>query len=171
LRQTSQGFFQASKSLVRITQVLDASCNVSFSTCNALMQQLAVQLKQSNNCGTDFANNNPIVIQAYDGFIAYQPMFQAGCQKDDRGRYCEFMESGVMSSMEMRWLTSTRLCRCHHQHFVNRGLLSLLPPSQRCTAWRSSTDVQQVSSGHHGHLRQCCYERLTTNQRHIQARS
>ncbi|KAF2095513.1 hypothetical protein NA57DRAFT_67903 [Rhizodiscina lignyota] len=88
LLQTSQAFFQASKSLVRITQVLDASCDVSFNTCNSIMSDLAVQLKDPNNCGTDFTNNNPIVLQAYDGFIAYQPMFQAACQKDKKGTYC-----------------------------------------------------------------------------------
>lgn len=55
-----------------------------------MMQSLAIQLKDPNNCGTDYTDNNPVVLQAYHGFISYQPMFQAGCEKDGSGSYCEY---------------------------------------------------------------------------------
>jgi len=87
-KQTSNGFFTASRSLVRITRTLDASCNVDFNACSALMARLAAQLKAESVCGQDFEAANPAVIQALDGFIAYQPLYQAGCLKDDSGQYC-----------------------------------------------------------------------------------
>ena len=68
------------------------------------MSSLAVQLKNPGNCGNDFTNNNPIVLQAYDGFISYQTMFQAGCQKDKKGTYCECLCISV--SMAQRPLIS-----------------------------------------------------------------
>ncbi|KAF2461269.1 hypothetical protein BDY21DRAFT_278223 [Lineolata rhizophorae] len=88
LLQTSQSFFDASKSSFRITQTLDATCRVDFDTCNVLMDSLAHDIKDDSNCGNDFRNENPMVIQAYDGFVAYRLLYQAGCLKDDRGSYC-----------------------------------------------------------------------------------
>ena len=78
----------ASHSITRITQTLDATCNVDFSTCSSLMSSFANQLRDSENCGQDYTNENPIVRQAYDGFLAYSPLYQASCLKDSSGSYC-----------------------------------------------------------------------------------
>jgi hypothetical protein len=81
LLRTSNSFFQSESSLARITQTLDATCNVVFPTCNALMSSLALQLRDNANCGADYALQNPLVLQAYTAFLAYEPVYQAGCLK------------------------------------------------------------------------------------------
>ncbi|OCK76896.1 hypothetical protein K432DRAFT_385103 [Lepidopterella palustris CBS 459.81] len=88
LLQTSSAFFDASKSFVRITQTLDATCNVNFNTCLAVMNEFGKNIKNDSNCAVDYANDNPLVLQAYNGLIAYQPLYQAGCLRDNRGNYC-----------------------------------------------------------------------------------
>jgi hypothetical protein len=45
------------------------------------MAKLATEIKESSNCGTDFSLGNPLVMNAYNGFLAYAPMYQAGCLK------------------------------------------------------------------------------------------
>ncbi|KAI9804873.1 MAG: hypothetical protein M1825_001242 [Sarcosagium campestre] len=86
--QNSNSFFKAAKSLVTITQVLDASCNAGFASCSALMASYAQSLKQDSNCGEDFNNQNPLVVQALNGLVSYDPMYQAGCLRSDSGSYC-----------------------------------------------------------------------------------
>ncbi|PPJ53472.1 hypothetical protein CBER1_00419 [Cercospora berteroae] len=88
LLQTSSGFFTASRSLVRLTTILDSTCNVDFPTCSALMASYAQEVKQTANCGADLAMGNPSVVQAYNGFLAYDTLYHAGCLNDDSGRYC-----------------------------------------------------------------------------------
>ena len=78
----------ASHSITRITQTLDATCHVSFPICSSLMSSLAVQLRDPENCGQDYINENPVVRQAYNGFISYSPLYQAACLKDNTGNYC-----------------------------------------------------------------------------------
>ncbi|KAI9844380.1 MAG: hypothetical protein M1838_002204 [Thelocarpon superellum] len=88
LLQNSNSFFQAEKSIVTITQTLEASCNVDFATCTATMADFATQIRDDTTCGADFQRQNPLVLQAYNGFIAYAPMYQAGCLRDSSGDYC-----------------------------------------------------------------------------------
>ncbi|KAK4900280.1 hypothetical protein LTR27_002504 [Elasticomyces elasticus] len=78
----------AAKSLVSLTQVLEATCAADFSTCSPLMASLARQIQQESNCGADLQMQNPTVLQAYDGLVAFQPLYQAGCLKDADGAYC-----------------------------------------------------------------------------------
>ncbi|KAI9823922.1 MAG: hypothetical protein M1832_002240 [Thelocarpon impressellum] len=52
------------------------------------MAKYANQIKLAPNCGTDFDRQNPLVIQAYDGFIAYGTMYQAACLRSPTGSYC-----------------------------------------------------------------------------------
>ena len=47
------------------------------------MQSYATQLKDSANCGDDFNKQQPSVLRAYQGFLAYLPVYQAGCLKSD----------------------------------------------------------------------------------------
>ncbi|KAI9681459.1 MAG: hypothetical protein M1817_002743 [Caeruleum heppii] len=88
LLKNSNSFFQASKSIYRVTQTLDTSCNVDFDMCSSLMSTLAEQLRAASNCGPDFDAENAIVLQAYHGLVAYRPFYQAGCLKSSTGSYC-----------------------------------------------------------------------------------
>ena len=86
--QNSNSFFTASKSMSSITETLNATCEVVFPTCNSLMASLAQQIRLDSNCGDDYTRQNPIVLQAYNGFLAYSTLYQAGCLKDGDGSYC-----------------------------------------------------------------------------------
>lgn len=52
------------------------------------MASLARDLLHDNNCGQDYRRQNPLVGQAYNGLIAYEPLYDAGCQKDGHNEYC-----------------------------------------------------------------------------------
>ncbi|KAK5111111.1 hypothetical protein LTR62_005310 [Meristemomyces frigidus] len=86
--QTSNGFFAAEASPVRLAQTLQASCNVDYPKCASLMSSLAQNIQLNAHCGADLAMQNPTVLQAYNGFLAYQPLYTAGCIQDDGGNYC-----------------------------------------------------------------------------------
>ncbi|KAF2837876.1 hypothetical protein M501DRAFT_936794 [Patellaria atrata CBS 101060] len=88
LLRNSNSFFIATKNLVTITRTLDASCNADFRVCSALMEELGAKITDDAFCGSDFERENPMVIQAYEGFLAYQPLYQAACTRDVSGSYC-----------------------------------------------------------------------------------
>lgn len=88
LAQTSSGFFDASKSYLRITQTLDATCAVDASQCKTTLDGFARELVLTTACKTDYDNDNPMVLQAYNGLVAYQPAYQASCLRDSEGSYC-----------------------------------------------------------------------------------
>ncbi|KAI9839147.1 MAG: hypothetical protein M1819_003140 [Sarea resinae] len=52
------------------------------------MNSLAMQIREDINCGADYRLQNPIVIQAYNGLVAYDPLYHAGCLKDSNNNYC-----------------------------------------------------------------------------------
>lgn len=53
------------------------------------MTDLATRIQDPSTCGADFALQNPQVRQAYAGFLAYQPLYHAGCLTDRAtGEYC-----------------------------------------------------------------------------------
>lgn len=54
------------------------------------MDKLGREITMDENCGADFRLGNPIVQQAYAAFIAYKPVYAAGCLKSDTGSYCWF---------------------------------------------------------------------------------
>ncbi|KAI5207870.1 hypothetical protein E4T39_01820 [Aureobasidium subglaciale] len=88
-RQTSTSFFNVQRSPVRLAQTLAASCSVNFSGCSTLMASLARQIQSPDNCAPDLANQNPMAMQAYDGFVAYQSLYHAGCLLNTAtGGYC-----------------------------------------------------------------------------------
>ncbi|KAK3322304.1 hypothetical protein B0H66DRAFT_531648 [Apodospora peruviana] len=89
LLQGSQSFFNAEKSLVAITQVLDASCAANATFCNDYMSQLASNMTSSDNCGEDFDLGNSVVVKAYNAMRAYAPIYTASCLKDAQtSMYC-----------------------------------------------------------------------------------
>ena len=81
-------FFQASRTRGQIDQTLAATCNVVFPACSALMASFAQQLRSSSNCEQDWRRQNHLVTQAYNGLVAYEPLYQAGCLKDQDQNYC-----------------------------------------------------------------------------------
>jgi hypothetical protein len=89
--QTSTSFFNVQRSPVKLAQTLGASCGVNFDSCSTLMASLARQIQSPDNCAADLQNQNPTVMQAYAGFVAYQSLYHAGCLlNDDTGSYCKF---------------------------------------------------------------------------------
>jgi len=86
--QTSSGFFDASKSTLRITQTLDATCEVDAAQCKPILDNFAIELLSETACKSDYETDNPLVLQAYNGLVAYQPSYQASCLHDDQGNYC-----------------------------------------------------------------------------------
>ena len=74
---------------MRITQILDATCNVNAAKCYNLMQDLAYKIRLDTVCGKDYQQENPYVRQAYNGFISYKMEYEAACMKDSKGSYCK----------------------------------------------------------------------------------
>lgn len=88
-KQNSISFFQAEKSLVRITQTLDATCAANVTTCTTLMNSFASNLTQSTTCSADLTSQNPLIEQAHQGLLAYKPLYQASCLRDPTTKaYC-----------------------------------------------------------------------------------
>jgi hypothetical protein len=86
--ETSDSFFDVSKSYLRITQTLDATCGVDSAQCTATLDNFARQMVLEDACKIDYHNDNPVVLQAYNGLVAYKPAYQASCLRDDKGSYC-----------------------------------------------------------------------------------
>jgi hypothetical protein len=82
-------FFQAEKSIVTLSRVLDATCAANATFCSSYLTSLASNLTQSSNCGDDFQAGNSVVTGAYTGMIAYRALFSAGCLQDpSTSMYC-----------------------------------------------------------------------------------
>ncbi|KAJ2901033.1 uncharacterized protein MKZ38_002159 [Zalerion maritima] len=89
LVQGSQSFFEAEKSAVAMTQILQVSCNASVSECTLYLEGLAEQLIEDGVCLEDYEMENQVVVQAYNGLRAYQELYSVSCLKDpDKGGYC-----------------------------------------------------------------------------------
>ncbi|KAH8674047.1 hypothetical protein BX600DRAFT_224296 [Xylariales sp. PMI_506] len=89
LVQGSTSFFQAQKSLVTMTQVLDATCNTNSTFCTTYLDSIATNLTSSANCASDYQKQNSLVVEAYIGLKSYQPLYSAACLKDtDNSEYC-----------------------------------------------------------------------------------
>ena len=87
--QTSNSFFTTSRSRVSLTHTLDATCSIpNLERCVATMSSLAAEIQSPSTCGADFDMENPQVRQAYSGFVAYQPLYHAGCLTNAAGDYC-----------------------------------------------------------------------------------
>lgn len=80
--QGSQSFFQAQRSLVSLTRVLDVSCSPNVTFCATYLSSLASDLLSDSNCGPDYRNGHTVVRNAYVAMIAYAPVYSATCLKD-----------------------------------------------------------------------------------------
>jgi len=89
LLQGSRSFFNAEKSLVSTTQVLDATCHSNVTGCNSYLSDLAKSLIQPENCGKDYQAGNPLVRNTHVALVSYMPVYNAGCLKDPQtSMYC-----------------------------------------------------------------------------------
>lgn len=89
LMQGSRSFFEAEKSLVSITQVLDATCQPDADFCAEYLGELADSLVSEANCAEDFEQQNSVVVQAHMGMLAYRTVRDAACLVDpDTSGYC-----------------------------------------------------------------------------------
>ncbi|KAF6831528.1 C6 transcription factor [Colletotrichum plurivorum] len=89
LLQGSRSFFEAEKKLLSIVRVLDATCGADVDFCTTYLNGVAGNLTLDANCGSDFDNGNPIVMQAYLGLKSYEMLYSATCLTDpDTSMYC-----------------------------------------------------------------------------------
>lgn len=89
LVQGSMSMFNAEKSLVSITQVLDATCGANVTFCEDYLDGVADDLVDSANCADEYAQENSLVVQVYQGLKAYQPLYSASCLQDaETSAYC-----------------------------------------------------------------------------------
>ncbi|KAK3391858.1 hypothetical protein B0T20DRAFT_67602 [Sordaria brevicollis] len=82
LMQGSQSFFQAQRSLVSLTRVLDASCSPNVTFCASYLTSLASSLISSDACEAEYKAGHTVVRDAYVAMIAYAPVYSATCLKD-----------------------------------------------------------------------------------------
>lgn len=62
------------------------------------MDKYALKLREDSSCAVDYANDNPQVLQAYNGLLAYSPLYQASCLQDDGGNYCKLYQRSVITT-------------------------------------------------------------------------
>lgn len=89
LLQGSRSFFNAQKSFVGITRVLDATCAADVNTCTPYFEKLARNLTAETGCAEDYRKGNSLVLQAYTAMRSYKILYSASCLKDaDTSAYC-----------------------------------------------------------------------------------
>lgn len=82
LLHDSTSFFHTLTSAPATSHVLDASCAASVDTCTSIFNRLATALLKDDACGKDYKLGNPLVTDAYTGFITYEPVRRAACLKN-----------------------------------------------------------------------------------------
>ncbi|KAM0279897.1 hypothetical protein ACHAQH_004337 [Verticillium albo-atrum] len=86
---SSNGFFEASKSLVNIVRVLDAGCEADLDFCKVHLSSVAEELIKEENCGPDYKKGQAVVRDAYVGLTTYETVYKATClQSKDDAMYC-----------------------------------------------------------------------------------
>jgi hypothetical protein len=69
--------------------VLDATCAANVTVCDSYLSDVAAKLIDTATCGDDYEAENQVVVQAYIGLKAYQPLYSVGCLKDAQSSaYC-----------------------------------------------------------------------------------
>jgi hypothetical protein len=160
--QTSTSFFTVQRSPVKLAQTLGASCGVNFDNCSTLMASLARQMQSPDNCAADLQNQNPTVMQAYTGFVAYPSLYHAGCLlNDDTGGYCKFSSSH--SHYEHVLTDYRRLLRCSHERNITHRQLCLLSTSRRLFTWHHITQLLELPARYHVCLCECSYQSITAS--------
>ncbi|GIK02169.1 hypothetical protein Aspvir_006214 [Aspergillus viridinutans] len=98
LLQDSTSFFHTLTSATATSHVLDLSCAASVDTCTSIFNRLATNLLKDDACGKDYKLGNPLVANAYTGFITYEPVHRASCLKNPATNdYC-FVDAATNAS-------------------------------------------------------------------------
>lgn len=72
-----------------MNRLLDESCSADVGSCKTLMSGYVRTLKSQGGCGADFQAQNPNVMEAYQGFLAYESVYNATCLKsNETNGYC-----------------------------------------------------------------------------------
>ena len=89
LRDSTEFFTTTLRSANATTGFLDAACAAPVESCSGKLLSLAKDLLNHKNCGRDYGLGNPLVVDAYQGLIAYEAVYRASCLKSSQtGRYC-----------------------------------------------------------------------------------
>jgi len=87
--QTSKSFFDAEKNLQSIVTVLDATCKADLDFCTSYLKDEAKKMIADENCGDEYRQSQPNIMQAYLGMQSYNVMYKATCLPDpETGIYC-----------------------------------------------------------------------------------
>jgi len=105
------------------------------------MASLATQLRSNSNCGYDYSDENALVMQAYNGFVSYSSIYQAGCLKDPQGNYCFANAITNVSSPSDSYV-----------YFLPLGIA--LPGASRPTCSKCLQDTMNIFAGAAGNLSQ-----------------
>ncbi|EAW23463.1 uncharacterized protein NFIA_021720 [Aspergillus fischeri NRRL 181] len=98
LLHDSTSFFHTLTSATATSHVLDLSCAASVDTCTSIFNRLATNLLKDDACGKDYKLGNPLVANAYTGFITYEPVYRAACLKNPATNdYC-FVDAATNAS-------------------------------------------------------------------------
>lgn len=93
LLQNSLSFFRAAQSQSQIDRTLATSCSASLPVCTLVLSRLAEQMITRGNCQGDYQRQHPLVVQAYNGMLAYEPVYRATCLKDSNTHNLCFTEA------------------------------------------------------------------------------
>lgn len=89
LLENSNSFFHTLSSAAATSRVLDIACSQPVSKCASIMNSLAEEMLQSDNCGPDYESDNSVVQATYRDLMAYEPMYRATCLTNpDTQNYC-----------------------------------------------------------------------------------
>ncbi|KAG8717263.1 hypothetical protein FRC08_007891 [Ceratobasidium sp. 394] len=97
---TSTAFFDIQSNLTELTAVMGGMCDTpqSLDQCRSTMGWLASEITKSTACQTEITSQNPVVLEALNGFKTYDLMRQAGCLVNQRSNaYC-FVEAVASTS-------------------------------------------------------------------------
>ncbi|KPI44920.1 uncharacterized protein AB675_2806 [Cyphellophora attinorum] len=89
LLQNSASFITAQRSPSTLRYLLDTACGAPISICAATLTDIARQLTSDAHCGADFRARQPLVIQAYNGLVSYEPVATATCLTTPSDAYNE----------------------------------------------------------------------------------
>ena len=101
------------------------------------MSNLAQEIQLDSNCGTDLRMQNPTVAQAYNGLIAYDPLYHAGCLTDSNGAYCYADAVTNVSSLSSSYI-----------YYLPLGVQ--LPPNSRPTCNTCLQDTMAIFASYAG---------------------
>ncbi|SPO04537.1 uncharacterized protein DNG_07222 [Cephalotrichum gorgonifer] len=77
--QTSKSFFDATKELASIVTVLDATCAAPLDSCTTYLADSAAEMITPENCGQEYTDLQPNILQAYAGLNSYNVLYKATC--------------------------------------------------------------------------------------------